>query len=146
MMSDKTEFLKTVAPFHLLPDEVIETTAALLQEVRYTKEAIIYKQNATSLKGVDILVEGEYESFFYDSSQNKRLIESYGRGYCFGGISMLLNEKKCLRTIVVKKGTVVYFLGRKYFKNLCQAYEPFFQHFITEFSKKMLDDEFAHFL
>ncbi|MBC7721601.1 MAG: CBS domain-containing protein [Pedobacter sp.] len=144
-MTHKAEFLKNVAPFHLLPAEVIEATSDLLQEVRFNKESIIYKQNTTNLKGVDILVEGEYESFFYDSSHNKRLLEIYGRGYCFGGISMLLNEKKCLRTIVVKKGTVVYFLARKYFMNLCQAYEPFFLHFITEFSKKMLDDEFAHF-
>ena len=144
-MNAKAEFLKTSAPFHLLPDDVIEATAGLLQEVTYHKDGIIYKQQTSNLKGVEIIVKGEYESFFYDSSQNKRLVEIYGRGFCFGGISMLLNEKKCLRTIVVKKGTVVYTLGRKYFKNLCQAYEPFFQYFISEFSRRMLDDEFAHF-
>lgn len=144
-MNARAEFLKTSAPFHLLPDDVIEATAAVLQEVTYHKDGIIYKQQTSSLKGVDIIVDGEYESFFYDSSQNKRLVEVYGKGFCFGGISMLLNEKKCLRTIVVKKGTKVYTLGRKYFKNLCQAYEPFFQYFISEFSKRMLDDEFAHF-
>ncbi len=144
-MTERAEFLKTVAPFNLLPDEIIEATATLLKEVHYNKEAIIYKQETTNMKGVDIIVDGEYESFFYDSSQNKRLLEINRRGHCFGGVSMLLNEKKCLTTVIVKKGTVIYVLARKYFKNLCQAYEEFFQHFTTEFGKRMMNDEFAHF-
>jgi CBS domain-containing protein len=144
-MNERLAFLKKVTPFNLLPDEVLKGTASLLQEITYSKDAVLYQQEVTPMKGVDIIVKGEYESFFYDSGQNKRLIEYHHEGYCYGGISVLLNRKQSLRTVIVKKGTVVYFLPRKDFKALCQAYEDFFHHFTIDFGKRMLNDEFAHF-
>src|SRR5665647_1023581 len=107
-MDNRINFLKTVVPFNLLPDDVLESTAGLLIEVRYQKDGIIYRQEASKLKGIDIIVEGEYETFFYDSSHNKRLIEIYHKGDCYGGISELMNQKKSLRTVIAKKGTMVY--------------------------------------
>jgi CBS domain-containing protein len=144
-MTNRVEFLKTVIPFNLLPEHVLEEVAGQLQEIRYNKESVIYQQEITKLRGVDIVAEGEYESFFYDSAHNKRLLEHYTTGHCFGGISVLVNRKQSLRTVIAKKGTVVYFLHRKDFRALCKAYEDFFQHFTSEFGKMMLNDEFAHF-
>lgn len=144
-MNERLAFLKEVTPFNLLPDEVLAGVANLLHEVRYSKDTMLYKQEVTSMKGVDIILEGEYESFFYDSSQNKRLIELHHRGYCYGGVSVLLNQKKSLRTVIAKKGTVVYSLPRADFRALCQSYEPFYHYFTTEFSNRMRNDEFAHF-
>ena len=68
-MDKRISFLKTVVPFNGLPDDVLEKTARLLIEVRYNKDGIIYRQAVTKLKGIDIIVEGEYETFFYDSNQ-----------------------------------------------------------------------------
>ena len=144
-MDNRISFLKTVVPFNLLPDDVLESTAGLLNEVRYKKEGIIYQQETTKLKGIDIIVEGEYETFFYDSSHNKRLVEIFKTGDCYGGISELLNGKKSLCTVIVKKDTVVYTLPRKAFNNLCQAYDKFYQHFTDSFGHRMLNEEFAHF-
>ena len=144
-MNERLAFLQEVTPFNLLPEEVLAGTADLLQEVRFNKDTLLYKQEVTSLKGVDILLEGEYESFYYDSSQNRRMVEQHHRGYCFGGISVLLNQKKSLRTVIAKKGTVVYTLPRKDFRSLCQTYEAFYHFFTTEFSNRMRNDEFAHF-
>lgn len=59
---------------------------------------------------------------------------------------MLLNQKKSIRTVIAKKGTVIYFLHRRDFRELCQVYEGFFHHFIAEFGRRMMDDEFAHFV
>lgn len=145
-MSDKLQFLKTVKPFDILPDDVLLGVTDLLQEVKYTKDTAIYYQDVTKMKGVDLIAQGEYESFFYDSEQNKRMIESHARGFCYGGVSVLLNRKRSLRTVIAKKGTMVYFLPRRDFRGLCQAYEEFFRFFTVEFGKRMLDDEFAHFV
>ncbi|WP_187262383.1 DUF294 nucleotidyltransferase-like domain-containing protein [Pontibacter beigongshangensis] len=145
-MTNKLAFLKTVRPFDLLPDDVLEGVVELLQEVRHTKEAVIYHQEVTKMPGVDIIVEGEYEAFFYDSTQTRRVIEYHRAGYCFGGVSVLLNRKRSLRTVIAKKGTLVYFLPRKDFKALCLAYEGFLHYFTAEFGKRMLNDEYVHFV
>ncbi|MEK6476200.1 DUF294 nucleotidyltransferase-like domain-containing protein [Catalinimonas sp. 4WD22] len=145
-MNDKARFLSKVSPFHLLPEEVLESIADILQEVRYKKETVIYLQEKTKMKAVDIIVEGEYEAFFYDSTYSKRMTEYYHRGVCYGGISVLLNKKKSIRTVIAKKGTLVYFLHRNEFKALCRAYDQFFHHFTVEFGKRMLVDEYAHFV
>ncbi|MGV3509712.1 MAG: DUF294 nucleotidyltransferase-like domain-containing protein [Sphingobacteriaceae bacterium] len=144
-MNQRVEFLKTVKPFNLLPDDVLAGIAELLELVKYNKETVIYQQEVTKMKGVDLIVEGEYESFFYDSSQNKRSVEKHHEGYCFGGVSILLNRKRSLKTVVVKKGTVVYFLPRKDFRALCKAFDEFFKYFTNEFGKRMLDEDFGHF-
>ena len=63
-MDKRIDFLRTVVPFNLLPDVVLEQTAPLLIEVRFQKDGIIYRQAVSKLKGIDIIVEGEYETFF----------------------------------------------------------------------------------
>ncbi|GAB3536059.1 DUF294 nucleotidyltransferase-like domain-containing protein [Pontibacter brevis] len=145
-MNNQLEFLKTVQPFNVLSDDVLQGVAELLQEVRYTKDTPIYHQEVTKMRGVDIIAEGEYEAFFYDSDHNKRVIEYHHKGYCYGGVSVLLNRKRSLRSVIAKKGTVVYFLHRRDFRALCQTNEEFFQFFTAEFGKRMINDEYAHFV
>lgn len=145
-MNTKHEFLKTVKPFDLLPDEVLQGVAELLQEVKYPKEHILYLQDASKMRGVDLIVRGEYEVFFYDSEQNKRLVTTYGSGYCYGGTSLLLNRRRSFRTVIARKGTVVYTLHRKEFLALCQAYEGFLHFFTAEYGRRMLNEEYAHFI
>ena len=144
-MDKRIDFLKTVVPFNLLPVEELDRIAGLLVEIKYQKDGIIYRQEITRLKGVDIIAAGEYETFFYDTNQNKRLVEIFKTGDCFGGISELLNGRKSLTTVIVKKGTVVYSLPRKSFTELCKQYEEFYQHFTASFGHRMLNEEFAHF-
>ena len=144
-MNNKLEFLKTVTPFNTLPEDVLVGVAKELKEVSYKNDTTIYQQDVTMMKGVDIIVEGSYESFFYDSTGNKRLVETHEPGFCYGGVSVLLNRRRSLRTVIAKKGTTVYFLHRKEFRVLCKAYEDFFLHFTAEFGKRMQNEEFVHF-
>jgi CBS domain-containing protein len=144
-MDKRIDFLKTVVPFNLLAIDVLVSTARLLTETRFKKDGIIYRQEVSKIKGIDIIAEGGYETFFYDSSHNKRLVEIFRRGDCYGGISELLNGKKSLCTVIVKKGTMVYTLPRKVFNDLCKAHEAFYQHFTDSFGHRMLNEEFAHF-
>ena len=144
-MNERVTYLQSITPFNLLPIEVLEGVAEQLQEVTYKKDTVIYQQEISKLKGVDIIVKGEYESFFYDSVQTKRLIEHHEPGFCYGGVSVLLNRRQSLRTVIAKKGTLVYFLHRRDFRVLCKAYEDFFLYFTTEFGKRMQNEEFVHF-
>ncbi|WP_426061737.1 DUF294 nucleotidyltransferase-like domain-containing protein [Hymenobacter sp. B1770] len=145
-MSDRLDFLRTVKPFDLLPEEVLAEVAEGLVEVRHPREAIIYYQDVSKMRGLDIIVEGEYETFFYDSQQNRRVIEYSRPGDCYGGISVLLNKKRSLRTVLARRDTRVYFLHRREFRSLCQAYEEFFQFFTTRYGQRMLNEEYAHFV
>ena len=143
---ERLQFLKTVNPFNTLPEEVLAEVASHMEEVRYKKESVIFLQNFTRMEGVDLIVTGEYEVFFYDSDQKRRIIESFGAMKCYGGVSVLLNKKRSIRTVIAKKGTLVYRLPRKEFKKLCENFNGFFSYFVTEFSRKMLNDEYAHFV
>ena len=145
-MSDKLAFLRTVPPFDRLPADVLAEVAEGLTEVRHPREATIYFQDETRLRGLDIIIEGEYETFFYDSQQHRRVVEFTRHGECYGGISLLLNKKKSLRTVVAKKATRVYFLHRREFLALCQGYESFFHFFTARYGRRMLDEEYAHFV
>lgn len=145
-MIEKLQFLKTVTPFNLLPEESLLAVADSLVEVKHKKEAVIYIQDFSKLQGIDIIVEGSYETFFYDSEKNKRLVEPLLPGGCFGGISILMNKKRSIRTVCVKKGTKVWMFPRKEFKALCIANERFFHYFTAEYGKRMINDEFAHFV
>ncbi len=144
-MDKRFLILKEAAPFNILSEEVLHQVAEMLEEVRYNKEKIIYRQDSTKMKGVDIIAEGEYESFFYDGAHDKRLVEFHHKGSCYGGVSVLMNRKRSLRTVIAKKGTKVYSIPRKNFRELCQANEEFFKYFTSEFGKRMLNDDFAHF-
>lgn len=144
-MNERIEFLKTVEPFHLLPDEVLQGAAASLQERKYRKDTIIYHQDLTELEGVDIIVKGQYDAFFYDSKKVKRLEEHYSRGVVYGGGSVLLNKKKSIRTVLAHKGTEILFLPKDDFKTICKAYDDFFHYFTGHFGNKMLNDDYAHF-
>jgi CBS domain-containing protein len=144
-MTERIQFLQSTLPFSHLPGEVLQTVAGQLEEKKYNKDIIIYKQEVTNLSGVDLIVEGEYESFFYDSVQDKRCIEHHQRGYTYGGVSMLLNRKKSLKTVSVQKGTFIYFLPASQFKELCTSYESFAHYFTLEFGRRMSNEEFAHF-
>ncbi len=145
-MSEKIDFLRTVAPFDRLPQDVLAEVAEGLEEVRHPREAIIYNQDVSKMRGVDIIVDGEYETFFYDSQQNRRVIEHSRRGDCYGGISVLMNKKRSLRTVLARKNTRVYFLHRREFRSLCQAYAEFFHFFTARYGQRMLNEEYAHFV
>ncbi len=139
------EFLKKAEPFNLLPAEALESTAQQVQKIVYSKETVIYQQEISKMKGVDIIAAGSYKSFIYDKMHNMRLVENHREGFCFGGQSILLNRNRSLRTVIAKEGTVVYFLPRKNFKALCQTFEAFFQFFTIDFGRRMMNEEFAGF-
>lgn len=145
-MNNHLEIIKSTIPFNVLPNDVQAGVADLLKEVEYDNEAIIYHQEVTKMHGIDFIVKGEYESFFYDNAQTKRYIEIHAKGSFYGGISILVNRKRSLKTVIAKKGTVVYTLPKKDFIELCKSFESFFHYFTAEYGHYLLDDEFSNFI
>ncbi|NQD70153.1 CBS domain-containing protein [Sphingobacterium shayense] len=145
-MQNMIQLLQKTPPFNLLPESVLIEISESLTTKTFTKDTLAYRQEVTELQGVDFIVKGEYETFFFDSVENKRMLETHSSPYCFGGISILLNRTKALKSVMAKKGTVIYSLPRKEFLELCQGYDDFFQFYTTDFGKRMLNDEFSHFV
>lgn len=144
-MKDKISILQETIPFNTLPLDVLESVAEALEEIIYKKDTLVYRQEVTEMTGVDIIVSGEYQTFFYDGAENRRSIEVHHAPYCFGGISVLLNRTKALKSVFAKKGTKIYKLPSKDFMDICTAYDNFYQYYISDFGKRMMDSEFAHF-
>ena len=145
-MPSKLEFIKSIKPFDLLPKEVLMDIERALQVKKIDSELVLYYQQYSKLRGVDIIVEGEYEEFFYDQQNEKRLVEYSRPGSVYGGISLLVNKKRSIRTVIAKTGTEVYHLSKTHFKRLCEQYPAFSDHFTHVFGKKMLDEEYASFI
>ncbi|MDQ1148789.1 signal-transduction protein with cAMP-binding, CBS, and nucleotidyltransferase domain [Sphingobacterium zeae] len=136
--------LKSTPPFQALPESLQLSIVDIFNEYRFSKDTLVYRQSITDMDGVDLIYEGEYETFFLDDLDNKRLIEIHHKPYCFGGISVLLNRTKALKSVIAKKGTIIYRLPRKNFIELCNANEEFFHFFTNSFGRRMLDEEFSH--
>ncbi|RDC57618.1 CBS domain-containing protein [Pedobacter chinensis] len=144
-MEGKLDFLKKTTPYNLLSDEVLSDIASTLEEILYTEETKIYDQGVQKLKGVQIIIKGSFETFFTDNKKTKQKIETYEVGSTCGGISILFNKRKSLKTVIAQAGTKVYFFPRKDFKKICADFEVFFDFFANDFGKRMLDEEYAYF-
>ncbi len=140
------EVLRKTIPFDMLPDDEIAFLATRLEKHHFEKEKVIYHQDYTKLKSVDLIAEGSYDLYFYDSERNKRVTERIGPGSVYGGISVLFNRKRSIRTVTVQPDTTVYTLDRNLFKDLTVKYEDFARWFSTDFGRNMLNEEYAGFL
>ncbi|QBQ41046.1 CBS domain-containing protein [Sphingobacterium psychroaquaticum] len=145
-MHSLVDLLRKTKPYDRLPDSLLYSLAEALTKVTYSKDTLAYRQGVTEMAGVDIISKGEYETFFFDGSENRRMIERHSEAYCFGGISVLLNRTKALKSVMAKKGTVVYKLPSKEFLELCNSNEDFFQFYTSDYGARMLNDEFSHFV
>lgn len=145
-MMNLIQLLKNTRPFNLLSESILAEVSECMFKKEFHKETLAYRQEVTEMQGIDIIVQGEYETFFFDSSENKRCIEIHHSPYCFGGISVVLNRVRALKSAIAKKGTVVYTLPKKEFMELCSSNEDFFHYFTSEFGKRMLNEEFSHFV
>lgn len=138
--------IDTIAPFSALPKAVRDQLKEQLVAISYDKPNRIYVQNHSAVEGMDIVTEGAYTGYFYDSDQRKRRVETYGPNQLFGGISFLFNRGISLQTVEVLKNTKVYRLSLEAFNELCETHPHFKDYFVLEFGRRMLDVEFADFI
>ncbi|RED96971.1 DUF294 nucleotidyltransferase-like domain-containing protein [Marinoscillum furvescens] len=143
---EKRTFLKQVAPFKDLPDEQMELVVTDLKEVRFDKSEVMFLQHKTRVEGLDILVEGGYETFFYTSAGQKQAYNKLKPGETYGAFSILLNKHKSICSVATQKNTRIYRLSSELFRTLCKQQDDFYQYFLSSFGKQMLDDKFANYV
>lgn len=130
----------------MLPENVLGDVARMMERKIYPSETTVYTQDESEVTGIEVIVSGQYDAFFYDSEKRLKLQEHYDSGAIYGAGSVLLNKKKSIRTVVAQANTVVLLLDKEEFKALCRSFDDFFHHFTDYFGQKMLNDEYAHFV
>jgi len=145
-MTDATAFLKSLPPFDLLSEQELDIVLQIVEWERIAREEMRYQQHKTKLSGVDVIYRGSYEAFFFNSDGRKVLPEELGAGSTYGASSILVNKSKSIMTVQAKAGTEILRIPRDHFRRLCKANEGFYQYFISEFGREMLNDQFAHFV
>ncbi|UII25670.1 DUF294 nucleotidyltransferase-like domain-containing protein [Fulvivirga maritima] len=143
---NRIEFLKNTTPFDTLPEEVLERVANELQEVNFKDKGIIYQQHNTKITGLDLIYEGGYMAFFFDSHGVKQHKQKLRKNDTYGAFSILLNKGKSINTVEVKEKTKVLKVAAPLFKELCNTHEEFYQKFLSVFGKEMLDEKYAHYV
>ena len=144
-MDEKITFLQSTPPFNLLTEAELLQLSQPIETLSYERNDVLHHQNHQKIKGIEVIVKGSFETFFLDNKNEQRRIEIYQPGEIIGGVSILFNKRKPLKTVVALEDSVTYFIPRKDFKKLCTENEDFFEYFANDFGKRMLDEEYAHF-
>ena len=135
-------FLSGIAPFSFLPEEELEKAAADLSVVHYPKQEILFVQGRGKVEHLYIIEKGAAERYF-EEKDRKKLSGLLGEGDMFGGISMLLNDGRPVRTLKTLEDTSFYTLSQERFFDLCNRYEAFSDYYTDTFGKRMLDRTYA---
>jgi CBS domain-containing protein len=136
------EMLSATAPFDLLPEPVREKMVGEINEVYYSKGAILFSQEKSKVEYLYIIKKGALERY-WDEGGDKKLYGVLKEGDTFGGISMLVNNGTAVRTARVAENTHFYILAKDAFLSLCDGYPFFSDYFTNTFGRRMLDRSYA---
>ncbi|MBR9981558.1 MAG: cyclic nucleotide-binding domain-containing protein, partial [Desulfatitalea sp.] len=135
-------FLSNVAPFSFLPDDVIEATAGHLSMLLYPRDRFMLYQGVSKVDQLYIIQKGAAE-IFYEEAGRKTMAALLGEGDIYGGISLLMNEGKSVRTVRTVEDCYFFTLPAAVFLELCQQNEVLTEYFTDIFGKRMLDRTYA---
>ncbi len=136
-------FIKTIPPFDLLPEEELMNISDQLERKVFPANTKIYTQAYSVVTHLAIITEGKIEKFFYNTQKNKENIQILQPGDTYGGISMFLNNSHSVRTVMALENTIVYLLPQNTFIALCQIYQEFSNFYTERFGRRMLDRNYA---
>lgn len=137
--------IDSIAPFSCLSEDIRDKIKEQLREIFYKLPNKIYIHNYSKVEGLDIIVEGSYEVYFYDDDQSKRYIETYGVHQIYGGMSLLFNKGISIQTVDVTKYTRVLRLPIDLFQKLCEEHAAFKEYFVQEFGRRMSQGNFSDY-
>lgn len=135
-------FLSAVAPFSFLPEEAVEKAAAQLTMVFYPKDTVVLYQDSSRVENLYIIHKGAAERY-YEENGRKTLLALLGEGEIFGGISILMNENRAVRTLKTTEDSYFFTLPAQVLLDLCEQHEAFSEYFSDTFGKRMLDRSYA---
>jgi CBS domain-containing protein len=129
-------FLKTIPPFHLLPEMAIQELVLTMTIDHYDKGEIILSPGGPPNEFLFIIQSGGVNFLFPgpDGSEGERLVDVRGEKEIFGFFSLLSNSASAFK-IVAEEDTVCYLINKKVFKRLLENYPDALLYFTMGPSK-----------
>ncbi|MFA0963705.1 DUF294 nucleotidyltransferase-like domain-containing protein [Roseivirga sp. BDSF3-8] len=139
-------FLKEVVPFDRLPEEELKILSDKLSTRHYAPNTLIHTQSVSPVRHLSIVYSGRVEKYFLNRNKQKEFLEYVLPGEIYGGISLLLNNRRSIRTVIAAEETKIYNLTAEDFLRLCQKYERFSSYFTDRFGRRMLNQTYSGFV
>lgn len=110
--------------------------------VFYPRDTTIFNQGLSRIDSLYIIQNGAAERFFDEGDHmiSKALMSE---GDLFGGISMLINNSICIRSLRTTEDTHFYVWPKTNFLEVCKQNTQFLEFFTDTFGKRMLDRSYA---
>ena len=138
-------FLSQLVPFSFLPEEEINKIVDAIQMVHYPRNHVLFVQGQSKVESLYIIQKGAAERY-YEEKNKKTLRGLLGEGDMYGGISLLLNNGKPIRTLRVTEDSIFFILPKDIFFEICKDHEVFSEFFTDTFGKRMLDRSYAEII
>jgi CBS domain-containing protein len=135
-------FLAGTAPFAFLPEEAIEQAATHLSMVFHPNDTILFYQGRSPVEHLYIVQKGAAERYFEENGQ-RTMFALLGEGDIFGGISLLVNDGRAVRSMRTVEDSTFFTLPAGIFLELCERYDLFADYFTNILGKRMLDRSYA---
>lgn len=138
-MSEKArKFFSRMPHFSFLPEEELYRISESATYERFQAGTLFAVQGESKIDSIYCLIHGSL--CLYDEKQGKKSLAGHiVSGEVFGGITILLNGGISLRTVEVDRNCAGYMLPKDIFLNLCTRYKVFFEYFLENFSKNIID-------
>ncbi|MFP4212677.1 MAG: DUF294 nucleotidyltransferase-like domain-containing protein [Desulfohalobiaceae bacterium] len=145
MTSQLEEFLSQIHPFDALPEQELQKVALELSKSHHYRDMVLFVQNKTILNYVYLLLEGRLEQYIQEGD-DKSLLGFLEEKSIYGGLSILFNKGVSIRTVRTLEDSTFYCLPKDRFLDLCAQYPAFTSFFTEQFSQKMLQKSYVHFI
>ncbi len=142
MQNPVAKFLTTISPFNYLPEDVLEKISSRIEIREENQNTILFTQSLSKVESLCVIQKGALE-IYYDDGKQKVLQGFLSEGEMYGGISILLHNKKSIQTVRVHEKSTLLFLPAAEFLRLCRNYHEFSSFFTDTFGKRMLDRSYA---
>ena len=125
--------------FSFLPEEEIRRVAEKATVKNYRKGTVFAEQDKTVVDSIYVVTNGVLE--LLDEKKGTRMHSGLiTAGEVFGGITIMMNGGISLRTVIVDEDCSGYEIPRDTFQDLCRRYKSFYEYFLENFSKNIIDE------
>jgi CBS domain-containing protein len=132
------DYISRMPHFAMLPKPELERVATAATYKRLGRGVHFARQAETVIDSIFIISEGAL-TLFDERNGQKKLAGYIKPGEVFGGITILLNGGISLRSAQVEEACSGYQIPKDIFWDLCTRYSAFYEYFLENFSKNILD-------
>ncbi|MCG6893604.1 MAG: cyclic nucleotide-binding domain-containing protein, partial [Desulfobacteraceae bacterium] len=140
-ISRAMRFLNDTPPFSFLPETELEELASIVSTVNHPKGKVLFTQESSHIDALHIIVSGAAERY-YEEKGEKKLRGQLGEGETYGGISLLINKGRVVRSLQTMEDTRFYKIPAKHFLDICRKHPFVSEYFTDTFGRRMLDQSY----